>query len=64
MDRALNEAKAGLRRADFRKVCENGFGDGYNAYAHAMAWWENKLYVGTTRANLHLIQAGDEVRQN
>lgn len=50
------ETPPGLRLVDFRKISENGFGDGYNAYAHTMAWFQNRLYVGTTRANLHLIK--------
>jgi hypothetical protein len=41
-----------LTRGDFRKVCVNGFGDGWNAYAHSMVWFRDHLYVGTTRANL------------
>lgn len=45
----------GLNLRDFRKICKNGFGDGNNGYAHSMAWFRRHLYVGTTRANLHLI---------
>ena len=48
--------KLGLHRADFRKICVNGFGDGNNAYAHSMAWFKNHIYVGTTRANLCLLR--------
>jgi hypothetical protein len=40
----------GLTEADFRLVSENGFGDGLNSYPHSMAWYEGKLYVGTTRS--------------
>lgn len=43
----------GLVRRDFRQIAPNGFGDPYNAYPHAMAWFQDHLYVGTTRANLH-----------
>lgn len=50
------EPQPGLRLADFRKISANGFGDGNNAYAHTMAWFQNRLYVGTTRANLCLIK--------
>lgn len=50
------EPNPGLSEANFRKVCANGFGDGNNAYAHSMAWFNNYLYVGTTRANLCLIR--------
>ncbi|WP_218082753.1 hypothetical protein [Anthocerotibacter panamensis] len=57
--RPLNpEPQGGLSLTNFRKVCENGFGDLNNAYAHSMAWWEDRLYVGTTRANLALIKSG------
>ncbi len=40
----------GLSEADFRLVSESGFGDGLNSYPHSMTWFEDKLYVGTTRA--------------
>jgi len=46
----------GLRQQDFTKLCENGFGDGYNAYAYSMAWFEDAIYVGVGRANLHLLK--------
>jgi ubiquinone/menaquinone biosynthesis C-methylase UbiE len=42
----------GLNGCDFRRVASNGFGDPYNAYPHSMAWFQNHLYVGTTRACL------------
>ena len=38
-----------LGAGDFRLVNASGFGDGLNNYAHSMAWFEGKLYVGTTR---------------
>lgn len=53
---SAEEMQAGLSFSRFRKICENGFGDGNNAYAHSMAWFRNHLYVGTTRANLCLIK--------
>ncbi len=37
---------------DFRLTCASGFGDGWNAYAHSMAWFEGRLYVGTTRGTI------------
>lgn len=43
----------GLTSAQFRKVAPNGFGEAYNCYPHAMTWFNEHLYVGTTRANLH-----------
>ncbi len=50
---------AGLRRSDFRPLAVNGWGDGYNSYAHSMAWFRDNLYVGSTRANLHLGKLRD-----
>jgi len=50
------EPKPGLRRANFRKICENGFGDGNNAYAYSSVWFQDHLYVGTGRANLCLLK--------
>ncbi|SEQ06047.1 hypothetical protein SAMN04488038_103226 [Solimonas aquatica] len=41
-----------LLREDFRLTGPNGFGDGWNHYAHSMAWFRNRLYVGTTRATM------------
>jgi hypothetical protein len=46
----------GLKFEDFCKICENGFGDGHNSFAHSMAWFKNHLYVGTTRSNFCMIQ--------
>jgi ubiquinone/menaquinone biosynthesis C-methylase UbiE len=46
----------GFGRKDFEPVATNGMGDPYNAYAHSMAWFQDRLYVGTARANLHLIR--------
>ena len=50
------EPRPGFREQDFRKICANGFGDGYNAYAYSMAWFNGHLFVGTGRANLHLLR--------
>lgn len=44
----------GLVAADFRLINRSGFGDGLNHYAHSMAWFDNRLYVGTTRAALQM----------
>ncbi len=41
----------------FRRLAHGGFGDGWNAYPHSMAWFRGALYVGTTRANLCSIKA-------
>ncbi len=50
------EPRPGLRENDFRKICVNGFGDGYNAYAYSMEWFGEHVFVGTARANLHLLK--------
>lgn len=47
---------AGLRRSDFRQVARGGLGDGHNSFAHSMAWFEGKLYVGSTRSNLCMLK--------
>lgn len=47
----------GLRHDDFRLVAKGGFGDGLNAYAHSMAWFNGRLYVATTRGNFPLMKA-------
>lgn len=46
-----------LRSQNFMRIAVKGFGDPHNAYAHTMAWFNDHLYVGTTRANLCLIKA-------
>lgn len=50
----------GLTRADFEKVSENGFGDGYNSYTHSMCYFEGRVYAGTSRATMLLLGAGDK----
>ncbi len=50
------QPKRGLSMRDFKRIAENGFGDGANNYAHSMAWFEGKLYVGTTRQNLCMLR--------
>ncbi|MBW4697619.1 MAG: hypothetical protein KME03_06940 [Aphanocapsa lilacina HA4352-LM1] len=50
------EPRPGLRLEDLRKTCRNGLGDGFNSYAHAMGWFEGRLYVGTTRAVLQKLK--------
>ncbi|GEM_PF-420938 len=44
----------GLLEKNFRCVADRGFGDPGNAYPHAMVWFRDHLYVGTTRHNLAL----------
>jgi len=46
----------GLSTRNFTRIAEGGFGDGHNNYAHSMAWFEGKLYVGTTRQNLCMLR--------
>lgn len=48
--------KSGFRSDDFDLIARGGFGDGVNAYAHSMAWFNRKLYVGTTRGNFPLMK--------
>jgi hypothetical protein len=48
--------RRGLARRDFVKISENGFGDGHNSYAHSMVWFENHVYVGTSRSNFHMLK--------
>jgi ubiquinone/menaquinone biosynthesis C-methylase UbiE len=48
-----NCAGPGLSANDFRKIASKGLGDPYNCYPHAMTWFADHLYVGTSRANLH-----------
>lgn len=46
----------GLRLADFERVGRGGLNDGHNNYAHSMAWFRGKLYLGTTRSNLCMLK--------
>ena len=47
---------AGLREQDFKMIAHGGFGDGLNAYAHSMAWFDGRLYIATTRGNFPLMK--------
>lgn len=47
----------GLSKEDFRLIAYGGFGDGHNSYAHAMAWFNGRLYVSTMRGALSLMRA-------
>lgn len=55
-------ATRGLRAGDFERIATAGFGDGRNAYAHSAAWFDGRLYVGTTRDNLCLVAARNPLR--
>lgn len=46
----------GLARADFTRVARGGLGDGHNSFAHSMAWFQGKIYLGTTRSNLCMLR--------
>lgn len=46
----------GLRTIDFTCMADGGLGDGHNNYAHSMAWFKGRLYLGTTRSNMCMIQ--------
>ncbi len=46
----------GLGRSAFSRIAYGGLGDGHNSFAHAMAWFQGKLYVGTTRSNLCMLR--------
>ncbi|WP_415883512.1 hypothetical protein [Neptuniibacter sp. QD34_54] len=48
---------AGKGMNDFDLIAKGGFGDGLNAYAHSMAWFNGHLYVATTRGNFPLMKA-------
>jgi hypothetical protein len=49
----------GLLSSDFKRIAENGFGDGLNSYAHSMAWFRDHLYVGTSRATLSMVRVNN-----
>ena len=44
-----------LRASQFRAIATRGFGDPQNSYPHAMAWFRDRLFVGTTRNILQLV---------
>lgn len=46
----------GLDLCDFRRICENGFGDGHNSFAHSIAWFKGHVYIGTTRSNFQMVK--------
>lgn len=45
-----------LAREDFSRIARAGFGDGWNHYAHSMAWFDGHLYVGTSRGILAMVK--------
>lgn len=42
----------------FRKIATGGFGNPLNHYAHSGAWFQGKLFIGTSRANLQFLKLG------
>src|SRR6516162_2484706 len=50
------ERRPGLSMRNFTCIAQGGFGDGHNSYAHSMTWFDNMLYVGTTRQNLCMLR--------
>jgi hypothetical protein len=56
MRRFNPEPTPGLGLDNFRKVCDNGFGDRHNGYAYSSAWFKDHLFIGTSRANLCLLK--------
>jgi len=59
VERKVNKlgVRRGLQKEDFRLIAHGGFGDGLNAYAHSMAWFNGHLYVATTRGNFPFMKA-------
>ena len=51
------QVNRGLAAPDFKRIAVGGFGDGGNSYAHCMAWFQNKIYVGTVRHLLSLLKS-------
>ncbi len=46
----------GLKQSHFKPIATGGFGDAHNAYPHSAIWFQNRLIVGTTRANLCMLK--------
>src|SRR3546814_11448663 len=51
LDSVIQTADTPLTAEDFRLTARSGFGDGWNHYAHSMAAFRGKVYVGTTRGS-------------
>lgn len=58
---SVSTAGPGLQAADFTLTAPSGFGDGWNQYAHSMAWFRGRLYVGTARGNLAALRLNQPV---
>lgn len=48
--------RPGLNKEHFKLVAYGGFGDGHNSYAHAMTWFDGRLYVTTIRGAFALMR--------
>lgn len=46
----------GLGRDQFQMIARNGLGDGHNSFPHSVAWYRDRIYVGTTRSNFQMIK--------
>ena len=55
----IADPPGGLTEADFRLTCDSGFGDGWNHYAHSMARFRGRVYVGTSRGTMAALRHGD-----
>ena len=59
IDRLRGRTGYGLSEDDFWLTNESGFGDGLNNYAHSMAWFDGRLYVGTTRGTFAMMKVNN-----
>lgn len=57
----LSHRGMGLR--DFSPIGIHGLGDPLNAYPHSMAWFRERLFLGTTRSNLCMLKIS-KIRTN
>lgn len=48
--------RRGLSRCDFSPIGVAGLGDPWNAYPQSVEWFRDRLFVGTTRANLCMLR--------
>lgn len=48
----LSSAQGSLNLPEFTEAIPQGFGDRQNSYTWSMAWWHDKLYIGTGRSVL------------
>src|SRR5690349_3415031 len=55
-ERNTAASSRGLSGADFTRIAAHGFGDPQNAYCHAMAYFRDQVYVGTTRHSMALLK--------